>query len=225
MIGKARRLPCLGGLSGTELGLDYESGAKAWMISAIFFVWLQRFDVVIGQAPGRRDILFVDDASSHGTPTNLPELQHTKLEFIPYNTTPLLQRLDLGMVACIKKSYKSIIANKAVNLVDSGYLDSPYKIDIRMAGMWIYDIWTRLQHDIIYKFWTKSQVVQIFVQGTNFVSILILPFSYCHALYVQPSLSAAHRRVVGIPRSNIGKSWRCRGIDCIIHFSLVLKYP
>ena len=74
---EARRPRCFQGLSGAELGLDYESGAKAWMNSAIFFDWLQRFDAMIGQTPGRCALLFVDNASSHGTPTHLSELQHT----------------------------------------------------------------------------------------------------------------------------------------------------
>ena len=84
-----------------------------------------------GQTPGRRALLFVDNASSHGTPTNPPELQHAKLEFLPKNTTPLLQPLDPGMIACIKKHYKSLIAKRVVNLVDSGYTDNPYKVDVR----------------------------------------------------------------------------------------------
>ena len=89
---------------------------------------------MIGQTSGRLALLFVDNASSHGTPTNLLPLQHIQLEFLPKNTTPLLQTLDLGMIACIKKSYKSMIAKWAVNLIDSGYIDNPYKVDIRMAG-------------------------------------------------------------------------------------------
>ena len=52
-----------------------------------------------------------------------------------------------------------MVAKKTVSLIDAGYIDDPYKIDIRMAGMWIYEIWTRLLHDVIYNYWTKSQLV------------------------------------------------------------------
>ena len=37
MIGKVTRPRCFGGVNGAELGLDYESGPKAWMNSNIFF--------------------------------------------------------------------------------------------------------------------------------------------------------------------------------------------
>ena len=72
---------------------------------------------------------------------------------------PLLQPLDLGVIACVKNQYKNMVAERAVNLLDAGYIDDPYKIDIRMAGMWIYDIWSRLQHDIIQNCWAKSELV------------------------------------------------------------------
>ena len=52
-----------------------------------------------------------------------------------------------------------MIAERAVNFIYAGYIDKPYKIDIYMAGMWIYETWTRLQHDVIYNFWAKSLLV------------------------------------------------------------------
>ena len=125
-IGKAMRLRCFEGLKGAELGLEYESGTNAWMNSDVLFHWLQRFDTMIGQTQGQRDVLFVDNASSHGISTNTPLLQHAHLEFLPKNTTPLLQLLDQEMMASIKKRYKSMIAKRAVNLIDDGYIDNPY---------------------------------------------------------------------------------------------------
>ena len=121
------------------------------------FGCLQRLDAMIGQTLDRCALLFADNVSSQGAPTNLPLLQHIKLEFLPKNTTSLLQPLDLGMIACIKKRYKSLIAKRVVNLVDSGYIDNLYKVDIRTAGIWIYHICARLQLDVIYNCWTKSK--------------------------------------------------------------------
>ena len=95
---------------------------------------------MIGQTPGRRALLFVDNASPHRTPKNLPPLLHTHPEFLPKNTTPLLQPLDLGVIACVKNQYKSMVTKRAVNLLDAGYIDNPYKIDMRITGMWIYNI-------------------------------------------------------------------------------------
>ena len=72
MIGKATRSRCFDGLSDAKLVLYYESGAKGWMNFDIFFRRLQRLDTMIGQTPGRHALLFVDNASSHRTLTNLP---------------------------------------------------------------------------------------------------------------------------------------------------------
>ena len=116
---------------------------------ALLFDRLRRFDAMIGQTTGWQALLLVDRSSSHGNPTNLPELKHTKLKFIPKNTTPLLQLFDLEMIACKKKRCKRMIERRAVNLKEAEHIDDPFKIDIRVAGMWVYDIWTRLQHDII----------------------------------------------------------------------------
>ena len=43
--------------------------------------------------------------------------------------------------------------------MDSGYQGDPYKVDIPLAGCWMYDIWDRLQFDIIYNCWSKSQII------------------------------------------------------------------
>ena len=43
MIGKARRPRCFGDPDPSELGLEYDYGGKAWMNTAIFFRYLERF--------------------------------------------------------------------------------------------------------------------------------------------------------------------------------------
>lgn len=70
----------------------------------------------IGQTPKRRALLFIDNASTHGTPTLQDILLHTRVEFFPKNTTPLLQPLDLGVMSCVKRRYKHRIAQRAVYL-------------------------------------------------------------------------------------------------------------
>ena len=78
------------GVIGAELGLYLESGPKVWMISARFSRVIHRLDYTNGQTLDQSTLLFVDNASSNGTLTNLSPLQHTQLEFLPMNTAPLL---------------------------------------------------------------------------------------------------------------------------------------
>ena len=63
MIGKARRPRCFQGVNPKQLGIDYDYGPKAWMNSTIFHNWLCRFDEMISETPGRKALLFLDNAS------------------------------------------------------------------------------------------------------------------------------------------------------------------
>ena len=118
---------CLHGIDVAELGINYENAPKASINTDILFRCLQRFDGMIGQNPGRRVLLFVDNASSHGTPMSLPPLPHTDLKILPKNTTPVLQPSDLCVIECVNSRYKIMVAEREVNLLDSGYLDDPTK--------------------------------------------------------------------------------------------------
>jgi len=92
MIGRARRPRCFDGLDPTDIGIeDYDYGGKAWMNTAIFFRWLERFDSSIARTPGRKVLLFIDNCSGHGTRTNLPELNHVTIYFLPKNTTSTIR--------------------------------------------------------------------------------------------------------------------------------------
>ena len=75
----------------------------------------------------KRKAVFVDNASPRGTPKNLLPLLHTHPEFLRKNITPLLQPLDLGVIACVKNQYKNMVAKRAVNLLDARYIDDPIK--------------------------------------------------------------------------------------------------
>ena len=103
MIGKARRLRCLGGVDSSELGLKYDYGGEAWMNTAIFFRRLERFDGNTARTPDSAVLLFINYFTAHESTTNLAELRHVRVEFLPKNTTSTLQPLGFGIFACVKK--------------------------------------------------------------------------------------------------------------------------
>ena len=159
MIGKAKRPRCFHGFTGAELGIDYDNGTKAWMTTAIFTRWLLRLDARIGETPGRRILLFIDNASSHGKEITLPRLPHVEVKFLPKNTTPILQPMDLGVIAAIKRRYKQKVVEHAVDLIDSGHCEGIYDVDMRTAATWVYEIWDRVENEIVYNCWKKSRIV------------------------------------------------------------------
>ena len=142
-----------------ECGFDYESNPKAWMNRQIFFAWLVRFDQYIGQTTGRRVILTIDNASSHGQPHILLELHNTEIAFPPKNTTSRLRPCDAGIIASVKRRFRRRQIQRAVDLLDLGITEGVYDIDLKMAIPMIYDIWHRLEGSIIINCWTAASLI------------------------------------------------------------------
>ena len=90
MIGRARRPQCFNGLTAEQLGLDYDYSAESWMNIEIFCRWLLRVEKYVSLTPGRKILLFLDNASSHGSIDNLPNLRNVRIQFLPKRTTPIL---------------------------------------------------------------------------------------------------------------------------------------
>ena len=149
MVRKAERLRCYGGAIPGEEGIDYEVSAKPWMTTPIFFQWLQRFDACIGCTQGRKALLSLDYCSTHSVITIPPHLLSVQEEFLPKSITPILQSIDLGVRACLKNRYKHLLAQRAVDLLETGISDNLYKTDLRTAAMWVYNVWSRILNDII----------------------------------------------------------------------------
>lgn len=80
------------------------------MNTSIFDRRLHRFDTYLSRMPGRRVLWLIVNVLAHGTITNIPQLQNLRIEFLAKRTTAILQPLDLGVVACIRKGYKQKVA-------------------------------------------------------------------------------------------------------------------
>ncbi|EGZ08704.1 hypothetical protein PHYSODRAFT_318663 [Phytophthora sojae] len=101
---------------------------KAWMNTHIFHDWLRELDMCMLLA-GRRILLLVDNVSSHTRPS-IP-LFNVRLEFLPKNTTSVLQPLDQGIITCTKSKFMRI---KVEDSVDKCIAGKPQvKISILMA--------------------------------------------------------------------------------------------
>ena len=66
-----------------KLEVLYKSSKKAWMTNNLLFECLRLFDRYIARTPSRRLLFFTGNASSHGTPDSLPNLQKMRVEFLP----------------------------------------------------------------------------------------------------------------------------------------------
>ena len=78
-----------------------------------------RFDSHIGSTPGKREVLLLDNCSTHENINYLPTLLHVHVLFLAKNTTARLQPLDGGIIASLKKLYKKRQAQRAIDLIET----------------------------------------------------------------------------------------------------------
>ena len=94
-IGKHKQPRAFNKQTPEDLGIQYFFNNTAWMTRSIFTIWLSSLDRYVGQTPGRKILLLLDNFSGHGTPQEpLTELQNITIQFLPANTTSRMQPLD-----------------------------------------------------------------------------------------------------------------------------------
>ena len=82
------------------------------MTSKIFKQWLYKWDRKC-RLKNRKIILTMDNCSAHPQAVQA-ELTHIKLEFLPKNTTAMIQPLDAGIIRNFKYFYKSYLRQQII---------------------------------------------------------------------------------------------------------------
>ena len=92
------------------LPVIWKSSKKAWMTKFIFKEWFTKYlcpaiERYLKQKNlSQKALILLDNAPSH--PDDLKELHpHFKVEFLPANTTSILQPMDQGVISTFKKLY------------------------------------------------------------------------------------------------------------------------
>ena len=112
VIGKAKQPVCF---KNAHIPLKYTSNKNAWMTAEIWREWLFQLNASM-KLKKRHIILFVDNCSAH---KNDQVLSNVKLEFLPPNTTSLIQPCDQGIIRNFKYFYRSIMMKKIISIIDS----------------------------------------------------------------------------------------------------------
>lgn len=157
-IGNSKQPRCFKKKSAAELGFDYAWNKKAWMNMSIFFEWLERFAAFIRQTPGRKVLLLLDNFSGHGTCSCLPKLDCVEVVFLPANTTSKLQPMDAGIIACLKRRYRSLQYSRALDLLDNE-ASNIYKIDQLTAMKYVSSVWNTVPQDAIVNCWLAAGII------------------------------------------------------------------
>ncbi|OWZ20797.1 Jerky protein [Phytophthora megakarya] len=136
----------------SEFGVEYTNTQKAWMNSEKFARWLHHLDLrmILEQ---RHILLLVGNVSSHAKPsvplTNVNE-------FLPKNTTSVLQPLDQGIIACIKSHFTRIKVEDCIDRYIAGLPQE--KISLLTALEWAHQAWSAVTPQTISNCWKHSGI-------------------------------------------------------------------
>ncbi|XP_037568170.1 tigger transposable element-derived protein 6-like [Dermacentor silvarum] len=108
------------------------------MTQALFSKWLHTEDARFSQQ--KRKVLFlVDNRPGHGTVT--ARLKSIQLEFLPANTTALLQPMDQGVIQALKARFRKGLLQRMLVCMNQ---NKEYKVEILGAIHLIADAWRQL---------------------------------------------------------------------------------
>nr|XP_042909311.1 tigger transposable element-derived protein 6-like [Parasteatoda tepidariorum] len=100
VIGKSKKPRCFRNVK--SLPCDYDSNQKSWMTIKIFETYLKKLDSKMRKEK-RNIIIFVDNCAAHSKENKYTNI---KLQFLPPNSTSVLQPMDQGVIKVFKQHYK-----------------------------------------------------------------------------------------------------------------------
>lgn len=136
----------------------YEANTKAW-ITQQFEGYVCRLDKRF-EAQKRKVLLFVDNCSAHGLINNLKAIE---IEFLPPNTTSVLQPIGQGITKNLKVLYRSHLLCHMVLCTDIGQI---YSADL-LAVQILVDAWKALTTGTIHRCFHPAEFVAGVESGTR----------------------------------------------------------
>lgn len=155
IIGKSKHPRCFP-RHPKDLPVRYSSNKNAWMTSVIFEEYLYEWNRKL-QDRGRNVLLFVDNCSAH--PTNL-QLSNIKIEFLPPNTTSLMQPMDMGIIKNLKGFYRVHLNKRVIATLDADEdkraLDVIKSINLLDALYFVKSAWQQVSEATIKNCYRKA---------------------------------------------------------------------
>ena len=135
VIGKSLKPRCFKNVDTKNLPVSWTANRKAWMTGNIFQEWLTKFNAKM-QKKKRHVLLLLDNAPCH--PADL-EFSNVTLQFLPSNTTSVLQPLDLGIIQNMNCYYRTQLLRAVLCQVEKGSASEISKsISVLDACHWIH---------------------------------------------------------------------------------------
>lgn len=100
VIGKSKNPRCFKDVK--NIPTDYESSTNAWMTSDIFVKHISKWERELRKRK-RKILLLIDNCSAH---PEISGLKNIKIEFLPPNSTSVIQPMDQGVIRSFKSHYR-----------------------------------------------------------------------------------------------------------------------
>ncbi|KAL2629671.1 hypothetical protein R1flu_014357 [Riccia fluitans] len=148
-----------------------EKALIAWF-NQVFKEWINKQNRQMRQT-NRKILLLMDNASSHqckGEEKILHGLKCIKLSniliaFFPANTTSVVQPLDVGIVASVKKCYKTLLLRwylEQYDLLTDPLMDvGKIQPDVKQAIVWSAQVWQDTSTSTMRNCWRKASILPV----------------------------------------------------------------
>lgn len=136
-------------------GVEYVDTAKGWMNAATYQTWLRALDDRM-MTEDRKVLLLVDNAFSHilGDTT----LTNVTVNKLPPNTTSLLQPMDQGVIAALKRGFMNRKTEAAVDRFLDGD-KQPYDVSLVEGIEWCCESWASISADAVKNCWKHATLL------------------------------------------------------------------
>ena len=150
VVGKFAKPRCFKGQNLKDF--KYFNNKNSWMAANIFCNELINWDIDLGKGH-RKIILLIDTASVHPNINN--KLENIQLEFLPANTTSILQPLDQGIIQNFKIFYRKSILTEHIRAIDSNTVPL---INVFIALKFITSSWEKVKETTIKNCFKHSKI-------------------------------------------------------------------
>ena len=132
------------------------------MTSILFNSWLKTWNSKL-QTQGRRILLLVDNCSAHNLDRITKNLTQIRVEFLPPNTTSVLQPCDQGIIELTKRGFKNRLLDFIMEQMDEDSESTApqlvRKVMLLNAILWLEEAWKQLPATTITKCWKRGGLV------------------------------------------------------------------
>ena len=158
IIGQSKSPRCFKGVRQMP-AVNYKSSRNAWMTGPIWEGFLRDLDRNMGRQ-GRKILVLTDNCSAH---VPVPGLKNVTVQFLPANTTSVLQPCDQGIIRSMKAIFRTNLRRRILELIETMEDDDTIsahevvkKVNMLQAMEMMAAAWKAVKTETIINCWRKG---------------------------------------------------------------------